>query len=509
MRFNQKKLCCFGVVFFFSVLTSNSYGGNSSSKNRIENTKYINNLKYDLKDLLSVDLRPSQQPLSLERTTSKDEVIICTKKKVDTSSNLDSNALMNPSQGVIYPGAIVQLDSDFALGRPAPYNIARSPIKLRLQLPGIGSDGNFVVNNPTNLSVPAKIDEIIESWFNNPLSKEYQPLVQAYSEGRKAYNAEQISIELGFGAQWNNNSATAALSVHSTSKNTTTYQIFKQVYYSVIAENPQDSGAVFDDNVVLSSDNINSKSPPGFVRSVNYGRLIIVQMTTNENLTKQEAEAAIKFVTSGGVAISANLKQKYQGISENSSFKVILIGGGAGSAMELVDLFTGDATKIPGVIQAGFTFSRENPGFPIEYVVADLKTQRIASISSSTSYVDEQCEILTNRAVRMEHRGGYVAKFIATWKEMDKKNSFVERKYDSGKKTNPWDHTLFFPGDAKDFRFRAINDTGILWDKHHEVEWRLPILTKNECLRITGTTLNMKKSGCKFPGGAKDTGEAR
>jgi len=467
------------------------------AQNVSANTSYINNLNYDLKRLLTVDLRPSSQPLNDPRTEKDGAVIACTKKQHDVTSNLDSNALLDPSQGVIYTGAVVKLDGDLVEGRPTPYSLARGPINIRLQLPGIGAAGNITVANPNNINVPAAIDNAIEDWFAGPNDEGYSPVVQAYSEARKAYNQSQIGVELGFGAQWAKNSVTGSLNVHSTTTSTTTYQVFKQVYYSVILQEPGDAGSVFADSVRLNASNMPSTHPPGFVRSVDYGRLIVVQMSTNEQLLKQDAEAAMSYVTSGGVTVSGNLKQKYENIAKNSTFKVFAIGGGITSSPELVDLFAGDATKVKDVIAGGLEFSKANPGVPIQYVVVDLKSRRVAAMESNTSYVDQSCQTLANRSVKMMHRGVYVAKFTASWQEWSQQqNKFIGRSWDSGKKTNPWDHTLYFDGDAKSFIFKGINDTGLVWDKHRTVEWRFPALDGNKCLKITGTTLNMGKTTC-------------
>ena len=77
-------------------------------KGQIDNTHYIQSLQYDLNALLAVDLTPKQIDSS-EVGESRDhrpgEVIIITKKRLDASSNLTENTLLNPSAGVVFPGA--------------------------------------------------------------------------------------------------------------------------------------------------------------------------------------------------------------------------------------------------------------------------------------------------------------------------------------------------------------------------------------------------------------------
>lgn len=230
--------------------------------------------------------------------------------------------------------------------------------------------------------------------------------------------------------------------------------------------------------------------PPGFVRSVDYGRIIIVQMTTTSQITEQESEATLDCVT-GGIKIDSKLKEKYEKIAQNSSFQVLVLGGGNDTAQ----LLSGDPEKIAEAIIKGIEFSKTNPAYPISYIVVDLKSRAVSEMKTTTSYIETVRKVLPDRSITMKHRGWYVAWFTMTWRECDESGAFVTKSFNSGNKTNPWDHTLTFPGDAIDFVVTGHNYTGLLWDKHREKSIRYGVLDGNKTVTIGGTTLNMSISG--------------
>ena len=471
-----------------------------------KNSDYIRGLNYDLDLLLSLDMRPTTKPsLDNERSAGGGGVSVCTKTLHDVDSNLSSNSLLNPSNGVVYPGALVKLNSELVEGKPVPISGGRSPVKLSIQLHGIGDDGVITVANPTNVEVPRAINNALNKWHNSAAAQEYSPVIQAYSEARKSYNKTQIGVELGMGAQWESNSVTGRLNVDATVSSTTTYQVFKQIYYSVVMENPSSPGSVFASDYQVGSRDFTDAGPPGYVRSVDYGRIIIVQMNTAEAVIKQEAEAALDLMTSGNVQVQASLKQRLENITKNSTFKVFIIGGGVPAKGETVNqealtsLLSGDVSKMSGVIQRGLRFSKSNPAIPIQYQVVDLKTNAVASMRTTASYVEKNCTALENQSLKMVHQGGYVVRYTVLWQAWDANlNAFLPQIWTSGsaKKTAPWEHTLHFDGDAKGFSITAENDTWLAWDPHRTVSWNFSSLGGKKCVKVWGTTLNMGYGEC-------------
>jgi len=442
-----------------------------------------------LDKILAVDLTPKQIDFSEVGESREDrgtEVIIITKQPQDASSNLTENALLNPSAGVIFPGALLKQDHTLAEGLPTPYTFQRGPLTIRVDLPGLEDKAVATIQSPTNVNVEAAIQKLINYWFENVKNKQgYKPTIRGFSESHKAYTKEQIGIECGFGAQWGKSQATAELDFESTDEETIVYRVFKQTYYTVLVEEPELAGDMFAKSVKLDAKNMPATAPPGFVRSVDYGRIIIVQMRTTGKVTKQEAEATLEY-KSLGQKFNTNLRERYENIAQNSSFKAFVLGGGNASA----EVLGGDIGKMNEAIIKGIEFSKDNPAYPISYTVADLKTRAISEMKTTTKYIVTVRKVLPDRKITLRHTGVFVGKFYVTWNEKDTNGKLVPKRFASGNKTAGYRHEIEFPGDAKDVRVEAQVKTGLVWDMWHKHIKNYGTLDGDKYLKLSGTTLH-------------------
>jgi len=476
----------FFTVVVFLIGCSTTW---TKSKDQIDNTQYIQSLQYDLDKILAVDLTPKQIDFSEvgeSREHRSGEVIIVTKKLHDASANLTENTLLNPSAGVVFPGAVLKQDHTLAEGLPTPYTFQRGLLTIRVDLPGLEDKGVVTIKSPTSFNVEAAIQKITNYWFDNVKNKQgYEAPIRAFAESRKAYTKEQIGIESGFGAQWGKSQATAGLKVKSNDKETIVYRIFKQIYYTVLVEEPELAGDMFAKGVKLDAKNMPATAPPGFVRSVDYGRIIIVQMTTTEKVTQQEAEATLEY-KSLGTKFDTRQKQRYENIAQNSSFKALVLGGGDESAK----LLGGNIEEMNEAITKGVEFSKHNPAYPISYIVADLKTRIVSEMKTTTKYIKTVRKVLPDRKITLRHVGAFVAKFYVNWSEKNDKGDLVPKSYASGNKTAGYRHEIVFTGDAQNIRVEAQVKTGLVWDPWHHHYKNYPILDADKFLKLSGTTLH-------------------
>jgi len=338
-----------------------------------------------------------------------------------------------------------------------------------------------------------EIQKITDYWLDNVKDKQdYQPPVRGFSDSHKAYTKEQIGIECGFGAQWGKTQATASLRVESTAEQTTVYRAFKQIYYTVSVEEPEEAGGLFAKEVKLDSKNMPATQPPGFVRSVDYGRIIIVQMTTTEKVTEQDAEAALQYKTFGK-KFDADLREHYEKIARHSTFKALVLGGGDASAKPLA----GDIEKMNEAITEGIEFSKRSPAYPIFYTVADLKTRAISEMKTSTSYIETVREVLLDRTITLKHKGWFVANFTVRWKSPEEiRGKFRDTTWTSGNQTSPYEDMLKVQGDARDFRVEArycVWPKSALWPGKWNSKFKeYDVLKGNKHITLSGTTLNAK-----------------
>lgn len=454
-----------------------------------QKTDYINSLDYDLRRLLSVSLESSSLPKKVDpftRQAQGQEVIICRKQEMTAGEGRFTveNALLNPSAGVIYPGALVKLDQDLAEGRPTPHVFDRAPLKIKVGLPLGGSSSTVTVQSPDNVSVANAIEGVVATWLSG--TDRPQPQIRAFGSSTKAYTKDQVGVELGFGAQWGESSVTANLSVDSTKEETTTIKTLKQVYYTVEIAEPASAGGLFAASAPnLTAEIMPATHPPGIVRTVDYGRMLVVVMRTNSAETKMHAEAAIDYVSSPGSKISGSLETTIKNILERSTVTVLAIGGSARDTMTLFSGSAQDLSKRFGeVVKKGMVLDLNNTGFPIAYTVADVKSRRLAKMNSTTRYIEEDCQTFPGGFVEFWDDGWFVARFRASWYQYDENGKLVEKFYKSGAQDLGFRHYLPLPGDAQNVTIQLYGDSCGLKEAGTYVSTGVP----NKCYRVYGSS---------------------
>lgn len=454
---------------------------------------YIAGLSYDPRVLLSVVEDGATQAVPVkERTTQSNAVVICTKTKTSLRKNLSEVAIMSPAAGVIFPGALILADEDLMEGRPTPIAaLARKECVLSIDLPGLKDAHKQVM--PTGSSVQEYVNGVLEKWNEDPKSQGYVNAARSFMQVTQAFSSQQTALDLGFSSKWASGSVSSQFSTSSNTERSVVVAYFKQVFYTVTMDSPQGAASVFADSVTADEarQHFGNDHPPAYVRSVDYGRILMVKMETSSVDTSINLKGAFEQATSGGITAGGDLAQKYQAIIKNSTFSAVAIGGGAETPLEV---FKGDSDQamkgLRDYIQKGATYRRDNPGLPVAYQVAFLKDNRFAMMGFPTEYTETQCTRYPNGFVKFENGGAYVAKTEVTWREADHNGNYVvDRKWESGEKTAGWQQTVDIPGDAHGLRLKAWCKTGILWDPWGEIMNVALEGPNNKSYRFKGTTL--------------------
>ena len=390
--------------------------------------QYIRNLSYDPRKLLAAsaeggvllyDKPDPKKPIENMRKPGSGNITRCTKTAHNMKKNFEEIAIMQPTQGVIYPGALVIADKELLEGKPRPMNgLARAPIDLRLDLPGLEEEGSFKIANPTDGKVQTAINKSLSFWNNSPAFKEgYVNPSRSSFNATTAYSTEQLAIGLGFNAEWAQGAASAQLKAATNSEKNVVVAVYKQVFYTVTYDAPGVPEQVFDASVTAqdAKEIFNSDAPPAYVSSVSYGRLIMLRMETDKNESNIKAEAAFKYAT-GAIKVGGNLEMEYKKLIANSQFTVVTMGGNAEAASQSVSA-KGPEDLFPIIKGKNAVYSKSNPGVPIAYSVKFLKDDRVALMGATTDYVEEKCETLNNLWLELRQNGVYVANFDVTWDE--------------------------------------------------------------------------------------------
>ncbi|WP_158292066.1 thiol-activated cytolysin family protein [Paracraurococcus ruber] len=450
----------------------------------------IAGLNYDPAQVLSVvpDGTTTTQP-DRSRVPGSNAVIIATTRRHTLQKNLSEVAILSPS-AVAFPGALLRADRALMDGTPTPIALPRAKAVLTIDLPGLANPSTSI--EPSESAVTAFLNDRLEAWNRLPQSQGYRNANRTFLNVTTAYSKQQVALDLGFAASWASGNASAQLEVSSSSEKSVVVCYYKQVFYTVSMDTPASPGAVFAPDLPMDRVRgaILADHPPAYVRSVDYGRILLVRMETTTTDTSVNLQGAFKQATQGGVTVSGDLKAKYDAILKNANFTVVAIGGGTATTTEV---FNGAAQGDLKGLQTYFaaaTYSRDNPGLPIAYTVAFLKDNAFAKMGFTTDYTETEYVRYPNGFIRFHHSGAYVAKFHATWQEPTGTGQTIPRAWESGKQTAGYDQTVNIPGDAQNLRLRAEAATGLVWNPWGEIMDIHLDGPSNKTYRVTGTTLN-------------------
>ena len=454
---------------------------------------YITRLNYDPRVLLSVvpDGTTSAVPVK-DRQPASNGVIICTKIQHKLNKNLDAVAILSPTAGVVFPGALVRADQNLSEGHPTPIALPRGPVTLSVDLPGLANPSETLV--PTNSNIQKFVNAKLEEWNKQAGSEGYINAARSFLQTTQAYSSQQVALDLGFSSKWASGNASAQINTSSSTEKSVVVAYYQQVFYTITMDTPTTLAGVFDSAVDLEEAQraFSERNPPAYVRSVDYGRLLMVKMETSSINTSVNLKGAFEQATQGGVTVGGKLEATYKDIINNASFTALAIGGGAETP---VQIFAGGSEAglkgLKDYIAKDARYRRDNPGLPVAYTVAFLKDNEFARMGYTTDYTETQCVRYPIAFVKFAHAGAYVARFQVTWAEADAQGNYTQNKdWESGNQTAGYTHQVDLPGDAQGDELQAWAATGLVWDPWGEILNVSLDGPDNKCYRVTGTTLN-------------------
>ncbi len=360
--------------------------------------EFIQGLDYNLNTILNVQETSSgnSELTLLDSNTDstapdKGNYKLCETNDYKLDKNFDKISILRPTNGIIWPGALVYGDEDLLNGTPRPITLSRAPLNLRLDLPGMVEEGNLHVENPENSSVQTEINKGLEWWnaneyvdgYVNPSLSEYQSAI--------SHSSKQMSLDIDMNIEWASSSIESQLDYESSSEIEVAAIAFKQVFYSVVMNTPSSPAAVFglevDANDVMSS--MDESRPPAYVSSVDYGRIILFRMETEKVASHINLKTVLEYASgvSGG-SVNAEFDEILN--SSSTSITAITIGGNAEVASEAVTA-DGIASLSSIITGKNAVYSRDNPGVPIAYTIRFLKDNSLAKMGFTTDYTTEEC----------------------------------------------------------------------------------------------------------------------
>ena len=356
---------------------------------------YLAGLNYDAGALLNV--QPSdaaRTPVDTTTTTEQDGNVerVCTRTTYNLENNFEEIAILRPTADVIWPGSLVEANQSLLDGLPEPARFDRSPVKIRVDLPGIGENGTKTIERPDQANVQTAIDEALEWWNANAYEEGYVNASSSSNRITTSYSSTQASMDVGLNVAWATGDVQSQFNYETSAERRVVMSTYKQAFYTVSFV--QESGAqpkdVFGPDVTLADvqSAFDSNTPPAYVASVTYGRIIMFRMETESSYTSAEVEAAFKYAA--GTQVDGDLEARYREILSRSTVEVITLGGNAAVASEAVTARSaGDLEPI--ITGENAVYSRGNPGVPISYAVKYLRDDQLAKLGYTTEYTATEC----------------------------------------------------------------------------------------------------------------------
>lgn len=486
------------AIFAKDAESSNSTQSAISIKTNMLNNidEGIFNLNYNKNEVLASKGDKIESLVSKEGILDKGKFIVVERNKKTLKTTPVDISIIDSMTHRTYPGALQLADIDFVNNQPNLLSCKRKPINISIDLPGMKSENTIKVENPTYGNVKGSIDELISNWTKNHSPTHSLPARIQYSESM-VYSESQISSALNINGNIIGKSLGIDFEGISKGEKKAMIAAYKQIFYTVSAEIPNDPSDLFDDSVTfrdLTRKGVSDKTPPTMVSNVAYGRTIYVKLETTSN--NNDVQSAFKALLSDNNSIEA--KAKYKDILEESSFTAVVLGGDSKEHNKVV---TKDFNIIKGIIRDNAEFSPKNPAYPISYTSIFLKDNSVAAIHNNTEYVETKSTEYSSGKIKLDHRGAYVAQFKITWDEVsydEKGNEVLSPKAWSGNwqdKTARFTSVMYLPANARNIRIYVRGCTGLAWEWWRTVIDEHNVSLSNEInVSIWGTTLSPRSS---------------
>ncbi len=484
---------CFAITLCMSTQTFVSFAANTTNKEDID--LGISNLKYNRNEVLAGKGDTIESFTKTEGINSNDKFIVVERQKKSLTTSPVDISIIDSVTDRTYPGVLQLADDDFVENRPSVLTCKRKPINISIDLPGMKNENTMNVENPTYGNVSGAVDELVSKWSDKYSQTHTLPARTQYSESM-VYSKSQIASSLNVNGKVLNDSLGIDFNAISNGEKKVMVLAYKQIYYTVSAQLPNNPSEVFDDSVTfneLTRKGVSNEAPPLMVSNVAYGRTIYVKLETTSK--SKDVQAAFKALIKGN-NVSSN--QQYKDIYEDSSFTAVVLGGDAGEHNKVV---TKDFDEIRNVIKDNAEFSLKNPAYPISYTSVFLKNNAIAAVHNKTDYIETTSTEYSKGKINLDHSGAYVAQFEVAWDEFsfdENGKEVLTHKTWNGNykdKTAHFSTTIPLKANTKNIRILARECTGLAWEWWRDVvdEYNVP-LTNDINVSIWGTTLYPKSS---------------
>ena len=328
-----------------------------------------------------------KDPIFLDDKIETVDNIECIIERYKWAPGNEESLLLDPSTGVIYPGALLKsgsvLDGSYVL-----IGLKHGSITLSHSANG----QSVTIHNPTLSKVRNAVFEITKSIVITPAKMTYKV--------KEIHSSEHLDLALKGNYKSMSTSVSTEFNWQKTGKVTRILVEFYQLYYSIDVDQKENASDWVPGNETFCDE---VDQLPMYVSSVKYGRVGMLTLETSLDATEVKAALNASFdgiIGKGGIDINS----EYAKVWNSSTFKVLVVGGAPSEGVKAI-------TGIQGFNQwivNGAEYSDASPGSPIAYTLKYIDGSN-ARIVKSGEYNVRKCsypEPCPSEIQKLDYVGG-------------------------------------------------------------------------------------------------------
>ena len=303
-----------------------------------------------------------------------------TYEKHDVVDNIDSVVYLGLNDDVIWPGCLVEGTHahDFVY---VPISIDRAPVTLSVSLEGSPATGESIVNTVEDPKL-STIRQGIADLLKDAMTGDTTVPAKVDFKYQQVYSESQMNLFVGADVSYGAGSVSSQFTWDSATQQNKIMASYKQIYYSIDIDTPQNPADLFDPATPVSA--IEAALPAGsmplYISSVSYGMMALVFIETDYSF--EQMQWALDAAYDGIVSVDVDLDISTEEILQNSSIKIVVYGGSTAGLDEIETGYNG----FLNVINASKDFNASSPGVPLVYRFRHLHDNTLALITLTSQY---------------------------------------------------------------------------------------------------------------------------
>ena len=296
--------------------------------------------------------------------SSGDSILLMEERWFRTSNTLEDMVMRDNSVGFVYPGSLVWT-APLRDGRIEPLQQLPMRPPVRIAFAGIqGVDLNFT-HDGSFFDFQHKMQNSVKRLEKST------PRLQIKIEYGKSL--ESALLRAGLSAKYWSASLDASASRSTKEQRSFAVMSVDQVYYTAVADTPDGQGhlplSLIDANEAVASyllSSMNANGEPGYIRRVDYGRKVIISLSSRAS--EEDLRAAMRFSAgTGPFKIKAEAEAKARDVWSKTEVRAVVIGGQVTNG--LIDALTG---SFDGFLKSINAFLKETKNFTSEVGAAPV-----------------------------------------------------------------------------------------------------------------------------------------